>query len=239
MRQETRTGEYSSRGEYHRSPSKDWSYYPLYLSKKELVMGLLEAMPRGSRILDVGCGEGVFVEELASRGFANVSGIDENYSSGLVRKGSALEIPEPDGGADAVLFLDVVEHIAIERQAAALAEIGRVLKDGGVMVASIPNLAHLASRVRFLLRGKLVRTASAEKHPGDRPISEFVEMIRKAGFSVESRKGFFPTVPFLYKAVQRRPARYMWLYRLLNLALPFPGLCFLNILVCRKTGRAA
>jgi len=231
-----KTGEYESRGEYHRHVSPDWSYYPLYLSKKAFVLGALAGYPKDTTIVDVGCGEGVFVEELRKEGFSRVLGVDENYSSSIVIKGNALELPVGDGSYDMALFLDVIEHIPIDRQPRAVEELHRILCPGGTLIASIPNLAHLASRFRFLLRGKLGRTASVEKHPGDRPIQEFLVLLEKAGFSVVRRKGFFPTVPLLYKFVQKNPSRYLWLYRLLNAVFANPNWCFLNILVCRKGG---
>jgi 2-polyprenyl-3-methyl-5-hydroxy-6-metoxy-1,4-benzoquinol methylase len=226
--------EYENRGEYHRHLSREWSYYPLYVSKKNFVSDFFSRFPRDIAILDIGCGEGVFVEELLSDGFKKVIGLDENYSSGTVIRGSVLSLPYQDKQFDVVLFLDVIEHVSVEKQEDAIKEIYRVLKDGGTLVASIPNLAHLASRIRFLLKGKLVRTASVEKHPGDRPIKEFLDMFKKERFTLQEKKGFFPTLPIFYKLIQKRPSRHMWLYRILNLFLPFPDWCFLNILVYKK-----
>ena len=234
-----KTGEYGRRGDYHRDISPDWSYYPLYLSKKKFVLDFLSVFPRETSIVDVGCGEGVFVEELAKRGYLRVLGVDDNYSSDIVVRGSALALPIEDERYDVALFLDVIEHIPIERQADVIRELLRVLKPGGSLVISIPNLAHLASRVRFLLKGKFVRTASVEKHPGDRPIAEYMKMLEEGGFLLTERKGFFPTVPVLYKLVQKRPSRYLWLYRLLNGLFILPGWCFLNILVYRKRAGGA
>jgi 2-polyprenyl-3-methyl-5-hydroxy-6-metoxy-1,4-benzoquinol methylase len=231
-----KTGEYGRRGDYHRDISPDWSYYPLYLSKKKFVLDFISVFPRETSIVDVGCGEGVFVEELAKRGYTRVLGVDDNYSSDIVVRGSVLALPIEDERYDVAFFLDVIEHIPIERQADAIRELLRVLKPGGFLVISIPNLAHLASRVRFLLKGKFVRTASVEKHPGDRPIAEYMKMLEEGGFLLAERKGFFPTVPVLYKVVQRKPSRYLWLYDLLNRLLPNANWCFLNILVCRKGG---
>lgn len=229
-------GEYEIRGDYHKQLSPDWSYYPLYLSKKKFVLDYLSKGPRDRSILDIGCGEGVFVEELLGRGFLQVRGVDNNYSSDIVAKGDVLSLPFDNEKFDVVLLLDVIEHVSVELQAQALNEVFRVVKNKGTLIASIPNLSHLASRIRFLLKGNFVRTSSGDKHPGDRPIKEFLSLLKKAGFHVQERKGFFPTIPILYKLVQKYPGRFMWLYKLSNLLLPFRNLCFLNLIVCRKKG---
>ncbi len=236
MTKKTVAGEYEIRGDYHKELSPDWSYYPLYLSKKKFVLDYLSKGPGDRSILDIGCGEGVFVEELLGRGFLRVRGVDNNYSSDIVAKGDILSLPFDDEQFDVVLLLDVIEHVSVELQAQALKEVFRVVRNKGTLIASIPNLSHLASRVRFLLKGNFVRTSSVDKHPGDRPIKEFLGLLRAAGFHVQERKGFFPTIPVLYKLVQKYPSRFMWLYKLSNLLFPFRNLCFLNLVVCRKEG---
>jgi hypothetical protein len=95
---------------------------------------------------------------------------------------------------------------------------------------TVPNLAHLQSRVHFLLRGRLIRTASLAKHPGDRPVAEYLDLARAAGFRLVERRGIFPTVPVVTRWIRRAPARLLWLHRLLTRLLPVPGWCFLNIL---------
>ena len=67
-------------------------------------------------------------------------------------------------------------------QPVALAEIHRVLAPGGEAFVSVPNLAHLQSRLHFLLKGRLIRTASESKHPGDRPIAEVPAVVRLRRF---------------------------------------------------------
>ncbi|MGO9013655.1 MAG: class I SAM-dependent methyltransferase [Dissulfurispiraceae bacterium] len=236
MTKKTVAGEYERRGDYHKQLSPDWSYYPLYLSKKKFVIDYLSKGSRDRSILDIGCGEGVFVRELLDIGFLHVRGVDTNYSSDIVSTGDVLSLPFDNGQFDVVLLLDVIEHVSVELQPQALMEVFRVIKDEGTLIASIPNLSHLASRIRFLLKGNFVRTSSVNKHPGDRPIKESLSLLKEAGFHVQERKGFFPTIPILYKLVQKYPARFMWLYTLSNLLLPFRNLCFLNIIVCRKKG---
>ena len=179
-------------------------------------------------MLDAGCGEGVLVEEYADR--LRIEGIDANYSSERVKAGSLTALPYPDATFDRALCLDVLEHLTFEEQPRALAELRRVLRPGGELLVSVPNLAHLQSRVHFLLRGRLIRTASELKHPGDRPVADYIDLARRAGLTLVARQGIFPTIPVLTHLIRKSPARLRPLHRALTRLLPVPGWCFLNIL---------
>jgi SAM-dependent methyltransferase len=216
-----RRGEYAARGDYHRAPDPDWDYYPTYLAKLEAVRAWLDRLPRDTRVLDAGCGEGVLVEEYA--GTIAIEGVDPNYSSANVRTGSLTALPYAAATFDRALCLDVLEHLSYEDQPRALAELHRVLRPGAELLVSVPNLAHLQSRVHFLLRGRLIRTASEHKHPGDRPAAEYIALAARAGFALVGRRGIFPTVPVLTRLIRRHPRALLPLHRLLSRALPVPG----------------
>jgi SAM-dependent methyltransferase len=227
-----RRGEYAARGDYHRSPDPAWDYYPTYLAKLEFVRRYLDALAPTTRVLDAGCGEGVLVDEYTGR--LDIAGVDAHYSSPHVTSGSVTTLPFADGAFDVVLCLDVLEHLAYADQPRALAEIHRVLRSGGELLVSVPNLAHLQSRIHFLLRGRLIRTASEYKHPGDRPVNEYLTLAAGTGFTLVSRDGIFPTVPVLTRLVRRHPQRLLPLHRMLTRLLPVPGWCFLNLLTFRR-----
>lgn len=227
-----RRGEYAARGDYHRTPDPTWEFYPTYIAKLNAVRRWLDALPAETRVLDAGCGEGVLVDEYASR--LRIEGIDPNYSSARVRTASLTELPFDGGTFDRALCLDVLEHLTFDEQPRALGELHRVLKSGGELLVSVPNLAHLQSRVHFLLLGRLIRTASEQKHPGDRPVAEYIQMAERAGFRLAARSGIFPTVPVITRFIRRHPQRLMPLHRLLTRLLPIPGLCLLNLLTFRK-----
>jgi len=225
-------GEYAERGEYHRELDHAWNYRPTYLAKLREVRRYLDGLPPGARVLDAGCGEGVLVEEYASR--LRIEGVDLHYSSARVRTGALTALPVETASFDRILCLDVLEHLPFNDQLPALKELYRALVPGGELLLSVPNLAHLQSRVHFLLTGRLIRTANVSKHPGDRPVREYLEMAAAAGFTIVARHGIFPTVPLLTALVRHHPSRLGWLHGLLTRTLPVPGWCFLNLIRLRK-----
>jgi len=91
---------------------------------------------RGRRILDLGCGKGRFAVQLARLG-GNMVGLDRSRSM-LARAGSlsrvrgtARRLPFAAASFDAVIAIDVFEHIvAIDE---VLLEVRRVLRPGGIV----------------------------------------------------------------------------------------------------------
>ena len=228
-----RYGEYDTKGDYHKKLDKKWRYYPVYRAKMNFVEEFLGNTPKKSSILDVGCGEGILVEKFRNMGY-NLRGMDLNYSSEYVKKGDITKIPFKNTEFDVILCLDVIEHLDFEDQKKALDEINRILKDNGTLLLAIPNLAHFASRISFALTGKLIRTSTIERHKGDRPINEYLKLLKGTGFNICHRKGIFPTLPFISVLTYMFPDKIYWQHRIYNYFFAYPNWCFLNILRCSK-----
>jgi 2-polyprenyl-3-methyl-5-hydroxy-6-metoxy-1,4-benzoquinol methylase len=123
---------------------------------------LLEHVPAGARVLDVGCGEGWFTAALAEAGMEAV-GIDvaqeplrraREREPDLDLRCVPLEGEWPslrDVSFDAVWAGEVIEHVA--DTAGWLSEVRRVLRSGGALVLSTP--AHeLLTRLALGLSGR-------------------------------------------------------------------------------------
>ena len=160
--------------EYVRDREQQFSF----VCQKRIAIEML-AGARG-RLLEVGCGPAVMTPELLAMGFL-VHGVD--VSTEMVRRarqrmaGHPLEkrcvfslgdierLQFPDSSYDAVLCMGVLEYLP--RYSAALAEISRVLKPGGVVVITLPNRAsayHVSCTFYTGLR-KLERRLRGRRQP--------------------------------------------------------------------------
>lgn len=224
-----RSGEYKTRGEYHKNLDKNWLYYPVYVEKMKMVKNFLAERGRGKKILDLGCGEGALVEEMRRQGY-DITGVDANYESGFVLKRDIFSAGFADNSFDIVLCLDVLEHLDFYEQERAIDEIKRMLKPEGVLVLTLPNLAHFASRFSFLFLGKLLRTSEIERHQGDRPIGEYLKLLKNKNFLLKKRKGLFTTLPLITLATYYLPGKVLFWHKLAN-KIACPNWSFLNFMI--------
>jgi len=123
---------------------------------KELIQDarrhVVEKRARIGRVLDVGSGDGAFVHHMASHGWDAV-GLDFSPAAGELAArrglrgrflmGSLADHDLPSGSFDAVTLWQVLEHIgdpvSMLRRAHAL------LRPGGLLIASVPNIEGLSA----------------------------------------------------------------------------------------------
>ena len=108
--------------------------------------------------LDVGAGNGELIDRL-TRVFHVAPRACDYRGDLLAFEGLAADVanlnseplPYPDSSFDLVTCTEVIEHL--EDYRAALREMARVLRPGGVLVVTTPNVLNLRSRLRYLLFG--------------------------------------------------------------------------------------
>ena len=120
------------------------------------------ARPPHARVLEVGCATGFFGEVLKERGY-EVWGVEISSEQAAeaerrldrVYRGDIESFLRSDEARrvrfDVILFGDVLEHL--DRPLDTLASCAAILAPEGAIVASVPNVAHLAVRL-MLLEGR-------------------------------------------------------------------------------------
>jgi 2-polyprenyl-3-methyl-5-hydroxy-6-metoxy-1,4-benzoquinol methylase len=118
---------------------------------------ILDGLPRGLRVLDVGCGSGVHGAELKRILGHRVTGVDisdESIQKAQTRIEAAYvaDVTKPDAypferGFDVIVFSDILEHLY--DPLGVLSEHVKLLNPGGRILVSLPNIA--IWNVRFAL----------------------------------------------------------------------------------------
>jgi 2-polyprenyl-3-methyl-5-hydroxy-6-metoxy-1,4-benzoquinol methylase len=122
---------------------------------------VFRSIPRGSRVLDVGCDTGRFGEILRREKSCEVHGIerDPGAAAEAAQRLNDVHVGAIDSAEalgrfkdfDVILFLDVLEHL-YDPWSALKGTIG-ALRSGGIVIGVVPNIAHV-SVVRRLLLGR-------------------------------------------------------------------------------------
>jgi len=140
-----------------------WAHRKTHAKVREL----LSPLPRG-RLLDIAAGEGAMSAAAKEMGF-DVSACDlqpDRFKApGVECAGCDLDegLPFPDESFDCAVCIEAIEHL--RDRYAFLAECARVLKPGGSLVLTTPNVLNLAARGKYLASGFLSLF--------DRPVNEF------------------------------------------------------------------
>jgi len=115
-------------------------------------------------VLDVSCGDAEILERLMVDGCAVqgthyrqddwILSADREIPAGIkIHGGVDLSgpLPFPDGSFDVVLSTEVIEHL--DAHIGIVHELGRIVKPGGHLVLSMPNIHRIHSRRQFFLTG--------------------------------------------------------------------------------------
>jgi 2-polyprenyl-3-methyl-5-hydroxy-6-metoxy-1,4-benzoquinol methylase len=148
---------------------------------------VLSLLPKGKKVLDVGCGNGTLTYYVARDN--NTIGIDiskEKISIARKRHPEVkFEIADIDkyktkDKFDVIILAGVIEYL--ENPGKTLKKIKNFLKKDGFLIITVPNVLSLRKRIRKFLRMR-VETDDRVKHLFTK--EEIVNLMRKAGYTID------------------------------------------------------
>jgi SAM-dependent methyltransferase len=156
-------------------------------------------VPRGGRVLDIGCHQGEFLNSLGDRIQASI-GLDPLTSAAgsnrhwLLPMAFSEPLTFPDGTFDAIVLLATLEHIRDKEPLAR--ECFRLLRAGGRIIITVPS-PRVDQIVGLLHRLHLADGMSLEEHHGFDP-STTPEIFLEQGFILEHHARFQLGLNHLY-----------------------------------------
>jgi len=142
------------------------------------------------RILDIGCGSGVYLHTLKKHGW-DVYGVEmsskavelarEKLKLPNINLGLVEDIKYPEKFFDVVMMNHVIEHLFDPRHS--LQEANRILKTGGLLIITTPNI----DSVNFKIFGKYWFPLETPRHLNLFEVSTMSKLLRDAGFKLVNR----------------------------------------------------
>jgi 2-polyprenyl-6-hydroxyphenyl methylase/3-demethylubiquinone-9 3-methyltransferase len=160
---------------------------------------------RGTCVLDLGCAGGFMAEALAARG-AQVTGIDPARRAVAAARarswatrsgvdylvGAGERLPLADASFDAVVCVDVLEHV--QDLGMVIAEVARVLRRGGLFLFDTINRNPLSALAVVTIAERVLRLLPPGTHEAGsfiRP-EELRGLLERQGFTVGPMTGLGP-----------------------------------------------
>ncbi len=155
-----------------------------------------EMIARGSRVLDIGCGDGALIDHLFRTRGCDARGIEIDMA--LVTRAVAHGLPVMQGDADTDLahYPDAAfDYVVLSRTLQAterpLEVLRQMLRIGTRAVVSFPNFGHWLVRWQLLSTGRMPMTKTWDRPWHETPnihpctIRDFFALCREEGVAVE------------------------------------------------------
>lgn len=170
-------------------------------NREEVYADALQGFVPGSgKILDIGCGKGVFCKILTQRGYV-VTGLDANASELLspaeqlgfsILEGNILDLEIGTNQYDAISLIGLLEHFnEREMTSTIFPKITQALTDEGVLLAHVP-VRSLGTRISRFVRLHVTRDITRRSIDDDHDpthmvwgsIAEYNELLRASRYEV-------------------------------------------------------
>jgi len=161
---------------------------------------IAEMIPEGSRVLDIGCGDGALLAYLVRNKRVDGRGIE--IDMGEVTRTVAQGLPVIHGNADEDLFDypdQAFDAVILSRTLQAVRRPREVLRQmlriGRRAIVSFPNFGHWQVRAQLLLGGRMPMTQTLDRPWYDTPnihpctISDFFALCASEGYVVDQWLG--------------------------------------------------
>jgi SAM-dependent methyltransferase len=142
-------------------------------------------------LLDLGAYTGALIQRLKDRGYTNATAADlDNHLTVSGIRHVACDFNEafgsnfPNEQFDCIIASEVIEHLNDIR--AFLRECASLLKEGGIIVVTTPNIGFFEGRIKFLLKGELFGFGGSnyrsQRHISPVSLEQFPLLFEETGF---------------------------------------------------------
>jgi methionine biosynthesis protein MetW len=160
------------------------------------LLAIADMIPRGARVLDIGCGDGALLEHLVRAKAVDGRGLELSQQNVNACVARGLSVVQGDADTDLSEYPSGIFDIAILSQTIQATRhprhvLNELMRIGARTIVSFPNFGHWRVRGSLLVRGRMPVTRALGHHWYDTPnihlctIKDFLSLAREAGARIE------------------------------------------------------
>lgn len=180
---------------------KEMAAYSLHQDVFNMIKSYIKP---GMNALDFGCGQGAFAQRLVDAGLTvDVCDLDTKQVKANVNNKYEIDLnmgvkDRIPGKYDLIMALEIIEHLHDPWMY--LDNCISLLKPGGIIVISTPNISNYVSRLRFFMRGSLLAFERNDLSHGHITPLSFIQLENMFDFFKLKilKKGYAGVIPFFH-----------------------------------------